>query len=356
MNKIFTKVIIAVFTAIILTLSVSAINDTTMIYTTDDFMAINNDLSGNYTLANSLDFAGVTFTQIGSNALPFTGSFDGAGFTIENISISVNSSEDAYAAVFTMLDGATVKDVVFDSCTVQVNAAENAYAAVVCAINNGYIDSVEVANSTVTATSDYFAARVAAITAYNLLGGEIYACASSDTVITAESTHLYSDAAGIAAVNVGSITGSVNTGAIFTTSKPSDAVAAGIVATNYGLIADSENYGDITVTTINGKAIGDGVTGNEAGTTENSTSSGKVTINKETADDILYGDVDADGVITPTDNVVLSRNLANWTGYDVIDFEAADVDLDGTVSSVDNVILSRFSANWSGYETLPYLG
>jgi hypothetical protein len=122
------------------------------------------------------------------------------------------------------------------------------------------------------------------------------------------------------------------------------------------LIADSENYGDITVTTINGKAIGDGVTGNEAGTTENSTSSGKVTINKETADDILYGDVDADGVITPTDNVVLSRNLANWTGYEVIDFEAADVDLDGTVSSVDNVILSRFSANWSGYETLPYLG
>ena len=355
MNKILTKVIIAVFAAIILSLSISAASEPIMIYTTDDFFAMNDDLSGNYVLANSLNFDGVTFTPIGSTALPFTGTFDGAGFTLENISISVNSAEDAYAAVFTMLDGATVTDVIFDSCTVQISAADNAYAAVVCALNNGYIDSVEVANSTVTATSDFFAARVAAITAYNLLGGEINACTSSDTVITAESTHLYSDAAGIAAVNVGSITSSFNTGDIFTTSKPSDAVAAGIVATNYGLIADSENYGDITVTTVNGKAIGDGVTGNEAGETQNSTSSGKVTINSEAEDDILYGDVDADGVITPTDNVVLSRYLAKWTGYDVIDFDASDVDLDGEITAGDNVILSRFTAKWTGYETLPYV-
>ena len=355
MNKILTKMIIAVFTAIILTVAVGAANDVTMIYTADDFLAINDDLSGSYELACSIDFEGVAFTPIGSTVLPFTGTLDGAGFTVSNISISVNASEDAYTAVFTMLDGATVTDVIFDNCTVQTNAYGNAYAAVVCAINNGFIDNVTVSSSTVNAVSDYLAARVAAITAYNLLGGEISGC-SSDATITAQSTHLYSDAAGIAAVNVGTISGSTNSGNIFTTSEPSDAVAAGIVATNYGTVTDSENIGDITVTTVNGKAVGDGVTGNEAGTTENSSSSGKVTINSEVEDDILYGDVDCDGQVIPSDSVVLSRYLAHWTGYDQIDAEAADVDLDGEVTSVDNVILSRFSAHWTGYEELPFLG
>ena len=69
------------------------------------------------------------------------------------------------------------------------------------------------------------------------------------------------------------------------------------------------------------------------------------------------GDVDADGVIGSTDSVILSRYLANWTGYDVsVWAEYSNMDGDSTITSSDSVILARHLASWSGYETLPYVG
>ncbi|MBO7148707.1 MAG: alkaline phosphatase [Clostridia bacterium] len=69
------------------------------------------------------------------------------------------------------------------------------------------------------------------------------------------------------------------------------------------------------------------------------------------------GDVDADGVIGSTDSVILSRYLANWTGYDVsVWAEYCNMDGDSTITSGDSVILARHLASWSGYETLPLVG
>ena len=69
----------------------------------------------------------------------------------------------------------------------------------------------------------------------------------------------------------------------------------------------------------------------------------------------IYGDVDENGEVNPTDSVVLSRFLAQWSGYDKVNFNNSDVDIDGEISSIDNVILSRFAAKWTGYEELPYV-
>ena len=72
----------------------------------------------------------------------------------------------------------------------------------------------------------------------------------------------------------------------------------------------------------------------------------------------LYGDADGNGVTDSTDNVIVSRNLAKWQGYDnsTIDMLVCDVDKDGMLTSTDNVIVSRYLAKWQGYLSLPYIG
>ncbi len=64
-----------------------------------------------------------------------------------------------------------------------------------------------------------------------------------------------------------------------------------------------------------------------------------------------YGDVDNNGKVESLDVIVLSRYLANWSGYyDEVYGRNADVNKDETLSLIDAVILSRRIAGWTGYE------
>lgn len=58
------------------------------IRTAQQLMQIRNDLSGSYTLKNDIDLSKIdNWTPIGNAKTPFTGKFDGAGFTIKNLNI-----------------------------------------------------------------------------------------------------------------------------------------------------------------------------------------------------------------------------------------------------------------------------
>lgn len=70
---------------------------------------------------------------------------------------------------------------------------------------------------------------------------------------------------------------------------------------------------------------------------------------------VLYGDANNDGKVNVKDRMELTRNLANWTGYEKINTVNADVNCDGKVNVKDRMILTRNLANWEGYETLPKL-
>ena len=71
----------------------------------------------------------------------------------------------------------------------------------------------------------------------------------------------------------------------------------------------------------------------------------------------LVGDVDASGTVNIIDAIILSRNVANWVGYEDenIDSVAADIDFDGELTPADVTKLIRHLANWKGYETLPII-
>lgn len=67
-----------------------------------------NSCAGNYfELADNIDMQGQAFAGIGTEATPFSGTFDGKGFSISGISVK----KDSYAGFFGRIDGATINDV-----------------------------------------------------------------------------------------------------------------------------------------------------------------------------------------------------------------------------------------------------
>lgn len=72
-----------------------------VIYTINDLQAMNDDLDGNYILGNNIDASvtvtwneGSGFVPIGSGSQPFTGTFAGNGYTIENLYINRPGLDD----------------------------------------------------------------------------------------------------------------------------------------------------------------------------------------------------------------------------------------------------------------------
>ena len=70
--------------------------------------------------------------------------------------------------------------------------------------------------------------------------------------------------------------------------------------------------------------------------------------------EILYGDVNGDGVVTAKDRTILARYLQG--GYDVgkIDLKAADVNMDGKVNEIDLQIMRMYFAGWPEFQKLPH--
>lgn len=360
MKNILIRAMITAFAVIVLALTASAATDTdgyTLITTPEEFLAIADDLSGDYRLANEIDFTDVEYTVIGSMSEPFTGNLDGASFSVVGITIDADSeSEDVYAAAFAYNKG-TIKDIAFDNASVYADSPENVYAAVVAAVNEGVIEYTNVASATVTATSQYKAVRAAGTTAYNLENGAIEGC-SAGVVIEACATRLYADAAGIAAVNLGEVTNVYTYGTIDVTAS-SDALVGGIVSSNYGAVTDATNDNTVRASSTKGYAMAGGICARSETETTGCTNNGYAYVNGILVDaTVLYGDVNSDGDVNVIDLIVLARYSANWTGYDntTINVLAANVDGDTEVGTRDVTILARHLANWTGHETLPFEG
>ncbi len=86
-----------------------------LVYTKEDLNNVRNDLSAYYKLMNDIQFVdadfesggtyyndGAGFVPIGTYATPFTGTFDGNGYTIENLYVYATATEDSkiYAGLF----------------------------------------------------------------------------------------------------------------------------------------------------------------------------------------------------------------------------------------------------------------
>lgn len=110
----------------------------TIITTPVGLQAIEGDLTADYELGGNIDMTGVSFTPIGQASPWFTGSFDGKGYTISNLT----------SALFADIEpGSVVTDIIMEDCS--VSDGEN--IAIFCqGIWGGTVSSIRFTNCDIT--------------------------------------------------------------------------------------------------------------------------------------------------------------------------------------------------------------
>ena len=123
------------------TLDITVSNINYALTTPDDLVNMKYDLSGDFTLENDIDMSGVDWTPVGE----FTGTFDGKGHYIKNL--SYNDSQKGEVAVFSTTRNAEIKNLGVMNANLVGNAnvagiVGRAYGGVVenCAVVQSYIE------------------------------------------------------------------------------------------------------------------------------------------------------------------------------------------------------------------------
>ena len=272
---------------------------------------------GKYKLVADVDLDGWLWQPVGTEAVPFTGEFDGNGYEIRNFT----SDTDKDVSLFGVCSGADIKNLVISNSKIKVEGEDDVYVSLIAhkSDNRTRITDCSVSGEIeVTVSGD---AYVAGICAYND-GAVISGCSSNATVNAVSDGAVY--AAGVCAFvysdgkldycyNSGTITGegeSDAVGAVFADSAES--------TENALLVPEIDHCYDLTASAI--------------------------------------GDIDGDGKIVPMDALVFARYLAEWTeAEESVKPENSDINNDGRINSLDAVALIRHIAGWNGYGSLPVI-
>ena len=154
------------------------------------------------TLTTNLDLSEVTWTPIGTTAHSFTGTFDGKGHSISNL--SADGSSDLAAGLFGVVgSGGTVKDVHITSGRSFISSNPSNYTCnigSIAGINNGTI--VGCSNAGNVMGYSYEHARTGGIVGENASGGKIQNCYNLGEVSSTK-TEVY--IGGIVGNNKGSV-------------------------------------------------------------------------------------------------------------------------------------------------------
>jgi hypothetical protein len=103
---------------------------------------INNNLNAHYVQASDIDLGEINFLPIGTDANPFTGTYDGGGHKISNLHINLSSTGDV--GLFGMIsNGASVSDVNLENVNIVNNG--NWYVGALVGRNfGGFINNCSV--------------------------------------------------------------------------------------------------------------------------------------------------------------------------------------------------------------------
>ena len=231
------------------------------IHSIEQLIAISENLSADYILAEDLDLSGCVWTPIGSS-MPFTGTFEGNGHTIKGLS---SSGTDGKNGLFGVNNG-TIKNIHLAQGRLSGNSE---MTGAVSAVNYGTI--VSCSNSGVSCnasgdTNDYYVGGITGIN-YGLVDG-----CNNNAAMQADNTGSDKD------IYIGGIAGSSQTNSIMadcnnageiTAAGKHGTMAGGIAGSvNHSVIKDCGNIGSVngtlTYDDYDGEAACGGITGEAA--------------------------------------------------------------------------------------------
>jgi hypothetical protein len=187
----------------------------------EDIQVVRDELGASYQLEGNIDCDGLTVEPIGSSGTPFTGTFNGNGYTISNITYVVL---DDNVGLFGYTSEATITNLYLDNIVIGGNESVGALAGFT---NYTTISYVGLRNADITGTGD----NVGGLVGY-LGGSTIEKSFAEDTIING--SNLVGGLSGIAigpstvsqsyfqgtvdgSTNVGGITGQVGAGPAYVT-------------------------------------------------------------------------------------------------------------------------------------------
>ncbi|MCD8219050.1 MAG: hypothetical protein LUC50_01455 [Ruminococcus sp.] len=249
------------------------------------------------------------FTPIGTETYPFSGTFDGQGYTIYGLYQSVSS---AYAGFFGNVSG-TVQNVNLDHAYIVNSYGGTVYTGGLVGYMSGTIQNCMVSGSvsntnTNSSTSTSVGPYVGGVCGISSTSSATISNCSSSCAISVTSTSTYNPvyAGGIAGSALGTISDASNSGSIVTNSS-STVYVGGIAGKSTNAISNVNNSGTLTVensAASNKYVYAGGVSGYlNAATVSDAENSGAVTINKTSAA-LLYvggGIGYATGAVTVSD-------------------------------------------------------
>ncbi|MBQ3084651.1 MAG: hypothetical protein IJC46_04275 [Clostridia bacterium] len=316
-----------------------------------ELAAIANNLSGKYILTKNITLT-EDFAPIATDPdAPFEGILDGAGYTIYNLSVSVETVNTTVGGLFGYNAG-TVCNLNLADATVTVDGMDPyantyTYAGGIAAVNSGTIEGCSISGS-VCGSSTTLTAYVGGIVGENK--GTVSKCAAYATVESVGISEAV--AGGIAGWNKGTVANCFNARAVAGTAAAEDTVvrAGGIAGKNgfagNGTISCCHNVG--AVSAADGEAYVGGISGNNLKTVENSY------YLSTTAASQVGTSAEAVGAISEADY----KNQAKFAGFDfdtvwtiaqypvlqgVVVLDAAgDANGDGTVNTADVLYMMRY--------------
>ena len=205
-------------------------------------------LTANINLGVSPWNAGEGWEPIGSNTAPFTGTFDGNGFTISDLTIHTSTNDVG-------LFGVTDKDAEISNVKLKdVSITSNSYVGALVGLNNGKIENSS-ATGDVTGSGDY----VGGLVGYNN-GGSI-----TNSYATGNVTGSYPTLEVTGSWYVGGLVGFNDRGSITNSYAAGDVTGrnfvGGLVGRNDGSITNSYAAGDVTGGDFVGGLVGRNVGG-----------------------------------------------------------------------------------------------
>ncbi|WP_204845096.1 GLUG motif-containing protein, partial [Sedimentisphaera salicampi] len=157
MDKIRNSLLAAIFTASIafgFAAGDGTENNPYQISTPDHLEAVNNDLSAHYVLTNNIDLSDRTYERAviapdtdysdsDFNGTPFSGSFDGAGYKILNLTVDASNVTEYYPyylGLFSNIDSGEVRNLGVENA--QITGGDYSdYLGGLCGYNSGTISS-----------------------------------------------------------------------------------------------------------------------------------------------------------------------------------------------------------------------
>ena len=294
----------------------------TAIYTAQDLDNVRGGLSANYYLMNDIDLCGVAWEPIGQQAAPFTGVFDGNGFAVLGLNVTLTGTDAA--GLFGRVEGGEIKNLTVTDCSISGETA----GGVAGSISNAKMSNCWV-TGTVTSTGTVNGTAYAGGIAGNASLSEIKICGNGAAVSSGGC------AGGIVgAMDNTTLESCTNSGEISGVGAAMQCIGGivGYSMTAGGSINDCQNGGEVVA--VNGNA--GGIAGASLSPISSSTNNANITVSG--GENAFVGGVAGGGSSTE----LMINNCANFGAITVNSNSAAMI---GSIASVAGDVLN--SSNYA---------